>query len=79
MMGVISRTDYIQRQFAFTNETKKNSGSYKLTIHRLRKLFLFPESECLWLLNSPETVKGPKKFVYKRFAKPDRKRESLLS
>ena len=76
MMGVISRTDFIQRQFAFTGKTKKNLVHIKLTKHRLRKLFLFPthqESECLWLLNSP---KRGKKFVYGRFANPGLKREA---
>ena len=29
MMGVISRTDFIQRQSTFTGETEKNSGSYE--------------------------------------------------
>ena len=29
MMSVISQTDFIQRQFTFTSETKKSSGSYK--------------------------------------------------
>ena len=78
MMGVISRTDFIQRQFTFTSETKKDLAYIKLTTHRLRKLFLFPrhqERECLWFLNLPK--KG-KKYVYKRFANPGRKGEGLL-
>ena len=78
MMDVISRTDFIQRQFAFTSETKKILVHIKLTKYRPRKLFLFPrhqERECLWLLNSS---KGAKKFVYKRFANPGRKGESLV-
>ena len=50
MMAVIPGTDFIQGQFAFDHEPKKNSGSY--TKHRLRKLFLFlihQEGEYLWL------------------------------
>ena len=68
MMAIIPRTDFIQGQFAF--ELKKNSGSYKTTKHRLRKLFLFlrhQESEYLWLL---KFTKRGKKFVYKTFANP---------
>ena len=63
MMGVISRTDILQRQFAFTSKTKKILADIKLTKHRLTKLFLFPrhqESECLWLLSPVYT--GPDKF-----------------
>ena len=33
MMGVISRTDFIQRQFAFTGKTKKIRVHIKLTKH----------------------------------------------
>ena len=69
MMAVIPRTDFIQGQFAF--EPKKNSGSYKTTKHRLRKLFLFlrhQESEDLWLFKF--TQNWAKKFVYKRLANP---------
>ena len=76
MMAILSRTDFIQGQFAF--KTKKILVHIKLTKHRLKQLFLFlrhQESECLWLLNSP---KGGKKFVYKRFANQGRKGESLL-
>ena len=76
MMGVISRTDINQGQFAF--KTKKNSGSYKTHQALTKKIVSFlrrQESECLWF---PNSLKRGKKFVYKRFANPGRKRESLL-
>ena len=59
MMGIISRTDFILRQFAF--KTKKILVHIKLTKHRLRKLFLFlrlRESECLELVNSPNRARS---------------------
>ena len=83
MMAVIPLTDFIQGQFAF--ELKKNSGSYKTTKHRLRKLFLFlrhQESEYLWLqqkgqkslfikhlLTQPPRTKKGKAYYNKKFNK----------
>ena len=75
MMAVISRTDFIQGEFAF--KTKKILAHRKLTKHRLRKLFLFlrhREIEYLWLLNS---LNRGQKSVNKRFANQGRKSERL--
>ena len=78
MMAVIPRTDFIQGQFAF--ELKKNSGSYKTTKHRLRKLFLFlihQESEYLWLFKF--TQKGQKSlFIKHLLTQPPRTKKGKL-
>ena len=42
MMAVISRTDFIQGQFAF--ETEKNSGSYKTHQAPTKKIVSFSET-----------------------------------
>ena len=59
-MAVIPRTDLIKYRNILPLNLK-NSGSYKTTKHRLRKLFLFlrhQESEYLWLFKF--TQKGQK-------------------
>ena len=77
-MTVIPRTDFIQGQFTF--ELKKNSGSYKTTKHRLRKLFLFlrhQESEYLWLFKF--TQKGQKSlFIKQLLTQPPRTKKGKL-
>ena len=80
MMAIIPRTNFIQGQFAF--ELKKNSGSYKTTKHRLRKLFLFlrhQESGYLWLFKF--TQKGQKSlltFIKHLLTQPPRTKKGKL-
>ena len=82
MMGVISRTDFIQRQLAFTSKTKKkHAGSYKTHDALTKKIVSFSKISRKWMsfiaFKFTRNSERGKKFVYKRFAKPGRKRESF--
>ena len=64
MMGVISRTDFIQRQF--TSEIEKNSGSYKTHQAPTKKIFSFSETSITWMsLAFKFTQKGHKSLFIK--------------
>ena len=75
MMGVISRTDFIQRQFTFTSETKKNSGSYKTHHAPTKKIvslaFKFTQKwqKSLFIKDLLTQAEKGKAYYYKKFNK----------